>query len=203
MDGDVQYERWRREIFGDPYVVWHEGPGFEALVEAARREPRVVEQMLRAGLAEGDTVAAQSFRALAEAGLAPADAVSILRTALIRARDQFRIRVAEGLYALTRDPGWATPVAGVLAEAGSEFVRLDAAIALAGFPPTTALVRAMAAAVQDPEYLVRYHAANALLRWSGDRRLVDSVPAVLEKITAPAESSWRAAADELTSRLRG
>ena len=86
MDGDGQYGQWRREIFGDPYVVWHEGPGFEALVEAARREPGVVERMLRAGLAEGDTVAAQSFGALAEAGLAPADAVSILRTALIRAR---------------------------------------------------------------------------------------------------------------------
>ncbi|WP_250029514.1 hypothetical protein [Paractinoplanes maris] len=201
MDGDAKWQRWRQEIFGDPYQVWHEGPDFTALIEAARREPRTVERMLRAGLAEGDTVAAQAFTALAAAGLAPADAVSILRTALIRAQDEFRVRVAEGLYALTRDPGWATPLAGVLAGAQSEFVRLDAAVALAGFPPTTALVRAMAAAVQDPEYLVRYHATNALLRWSGDRRRVDDVPALFEKISDRAQGSWRVAAEELTARL--
>jgi hypothetical protein len=200
MDGDdAKWQRWRREIFGDP----SDGPEFEALLEAARRDSRTVERMLRAGLAEGDSVAAQSFIALAAAGLAPADAVSILRTALIRAQDEFRIRVAEGLYALTRDPGWATPVAGLLSGARSEFVRLDAAIALAGFPPTTALVRAMAAAVQDREYLVRYHAANALLRWAGDRRQVDHVPDLFAKITDRSEAAWRSAAEELTSRLRG
>nr|WP_221374991.1 HEAT repeat domain-containing protein [Actinoplanes polyasparticus] len=199
MDGDAKWQRWRREIFADSAGE----PGFGALLEAARREPKVVERMLRAGLAEGDSVAAQSFIALAAAGLAPADAVSILRTALIRAQDEFRIRVAEGLYALTRDPGWATPVAGVLAGAQSESVRLEAAIALGRFPPTTASVRAMVAGVQDQEYLVRYHAANALLRWAGDRRPVDDVPALLDMITGPAEAGWRAAADELTSRLRG
>src|SRR5690349_15960701 len=199
MDGDVKWRQWRREIFGDSSG----GPGFEALLEAARRDPRTVELMLRAGLAEGDTLAAQSFTALAAAGLAPADAVSILRTALIRAQDEFRIRVAESLYALTRDPGWATPVAGVLLGARSDLVRMDAAIALAGFPPTTALVRALAAAVQDGEYLVRHHAAGTMLRWAGDRRPVDGVPDLLAKITGDSAAGWQAAAEELTSRLRG
>jgi hypothetical protein len=202
MNGNAEWQRWRREIFGDPYVERHDGPEFAALIAAARTSPKTVERMLRAGLAAGDPLAAQSFTALASAGLAPADAVSILRTALIRARDEFRIRVAEALYALTRDPGWATAVAGVLAEARSEFVRLDAAIALAGFVPTVGLVRALAAAVSDPEYLVRYHAANTLLRWAGDRRQVDGVPALFEKITAEAEGAWRDAADELAARLR-
>jgi hypothetical protein len=202
MNGNAEWQRWRREIFGDPYVERHDGPEFAALIAAARTSPKTVERMLRAGLAAGDPLAAQSFTALASAGLAPADAVSILRTALIRARDEFRIRVAEALYALTRDPGWATAVAGVLAEARSEFVRLDAAIALAGFVPTVGLVRALAAAVSDPEYRVRYHAANTLLRWAGDRRQVDGVPALFEKITAEAEGAWRDAADELAARLR-
>ncbi|MBL7258703.1 HEAT repeat domain-containing protein [Paractinoplanes lichenicola] len=201
MDGDAEWRQWRREMFGDPYVVWHEGPQFAALLEAARREPRRVERMLRAGLAAGDTVAAQSFTGLAAAGLAPADAVSILRTGLIRATDEFRIRVAEALHALTGDPGWATPIAEVLTEATSELVRLDAAIALASFPPNSSLIQTLATAVVDPEYLVRYHAANTLLRWSGDPRQVDGVPTLLEKITDRAEGAWRAAADELTARL--
>ncbi|WP_250008387.1 hypothetical protein [Actinoplanes sp. M2I2] len=201
MDGDAEWQRWRREIFGDPEEVGPGGPGFAALIEAAGREPRTVERMLRAGLARGDAVAARSFIALASAGLAPADAVSILRTALIHARDAFRLRVAEALYAVTRDPGWATPVAGVLAGAASEAVRLDAAVALSGFPPSVVLVRAMAAAVLDPEYLVRYQATNALLRWAGDSRPVDDVPALLDKINDRAEGAWRAAAEELTARL--
>ncbi len=201
MNGNAEWQLWRREIFGDPYLVWHEGPEFAALLAAARSDPRAVERMLRAGLAIADSLAAQSFTALAAAGLAPADAVSILRTALGRAEGEFRIRVAEALYALTRDPQWATAVAGVLVGAESEFVRLDAAIALAGFPPSTALVQALATAVRDPEYLVRFHAANTLLRWSGDRRQVDHVPALFEKITGPAADGWQAAADELTARL--
>ncbi|MBU2669102.1 HEAT repeat domain-containing protein [Actinoplanes bogorensis] len=201
MDGDAEWQRWRREIFGDPYQVWHEGPQFTALIEAARRDHRLVERMLRAGLVTGDTLAAQSFTALAGAGLAPPDGVSILRTALGRATEEFRVRVAEALYAMTRDPGWATPIAGVLMGSQSEFVRLDAAIALSGFPPSTALVRALATAVSDPEYLVRYHAANTMLHWSGERRPVDGVPALFEKITDDTEGAWRAAADELTARL--
>lgn len=201
MDGDAKWQQWRRETFGDPHVVGPDGPGFAALTEAARAAPRTVERMLRAGLAAGDPLAAQSFTALAAAGLAPADAVSILRTALIRAQDEFRVRVAEALYALTRDPGWAAAVAGVLAGAQSEFVRQDAAIALGGFTPTVGLVRAVATAVTDPAFPVRYHAAGTLLRWAGDRRQVESVPALLEKITGEAESDWRAAADELSARL--
>ena len=95
MNGDTEWQRWRREIFGDPPQAWHEGTRFTALIDAARRQPRTVERMLRAGLAAADTVAAQSFTALAAAGLAPADAVSILRTALIRAEGTFRIRVVD------------------------------------------------------------------------------------------------------------
>ncbi|GID30761.1 HEAT repeat domain-containing protein [Paractinoplanes brasiliensis] len=201
MNGDAEWQQWRRETFGVPGTVRRDGPQFTGLIEAARREPRRVERMLRAGLAAGDMLAAQSFTALAAAGLAPADAVSILRTALVRATDEFRIRVAEALYTLTRDPGWAMPIAGALSGATSELVRLDAAVALGSFPPSTALVRALATAVRDPEYLVRYHAANTLLRWSGDPRQVDGVPTLLEKLTGDTEGAWQAAADELTARL--
>ncbi|MGK5682627.1 hypothetical protein [Actinoplanes sp. URMC 104] len=201
MNGDAEWRRWRREIFGEEHRVRREEPQFTGLIEAARRQPRTVERMLRAGLASADTIAAQAFTALAAAGLAPADAVSILRTALSRADGEFRIRVAEALYALTRDPAWALPIAGVLTGAPSELVRLDAAVALAGFPPSTTLVRALATAVRDPEYLVRYRAADTLLRWAGDRGGVDGAPALHEKITGPAEDAWHAAADELTARL--
>ena len=46
-------------------------------------------------------------------------------------------------------------------------MRIDAAIRLKAFPPTPDLVAAVADGVRDPEYLVRYHSANTLLRWAG------------------------------------
>ena len=201
MNADGEWERWRRAVFGDPYQVWNDGPDFTALLAAVRAEPRAVERMLRAGLLAGDPLAAHALAHLATEGRAPADAVSYLRTALGRADGTFRIRVAEALYVLTRDPSWARPIAGLLTGATSETVRLDAAIALAAFPPNGRLVEALTAAVRDPEYLVRYHAANTLLRLAGDRRSIDGHPALLHKITDGGEGSWRAAADELAARI--
>ncbi|MFF5078277.1 HEAT repeat domain-containing protein [Actinoplanes sp. NPDC000266] len=195
----VEWETWRREVFGDPYP----DPDFAGLLTAVRADPRTVERMLRAGLSAGDPLAAQSFTALAAEGRAPADAVSYLRGALHGTSGAMRIRVAEALYTITGDPSWSRPIVGVLsAAASSEFARLDAAIALARFPPNSALVTALAAAVRDPEYLVRYHAASTLLRYAGDRRPPESVPALFDRLTAAAEQQWRSAADELEARVR-
>ena len=200
MNGDGEWERWRREIFGDPYQVWHDGPDYTTLLTVVRSEPATVERMLRAGLIAADPLAAQALARLAGEGRAPADAVSYLRTALARARGEFRVRVAEALHTLTGDPSWAAPIAAELADADSEFVRLDAAVALGGFPPTAVAVEALTAAVRDQDYLVRYHAANALLRLAGERRSVDGFPALFQLIN-DGEGGWRAAADELAARL--
>ncbi|XVV08501.1 hypothetical protein ACQP2X_27030 [Actinoplanes sp. CA-131856] len=201
-----EWQRWRREVFGDPYLVHHNGPDFTGLLTAVRADPRAVERMLRAGLSAGDPLAAQSFTALAAAGRAPADAVSYLRGALHGASGpasgEMRIRVAEALYTITGDPSWSRPIVGVLGAAPSEFARLDAAIALARFPPDSAVVAALAAAVADPEYLVRYHAASTLLRYAGDRRPPENVPALFDRLRAAAEDQWRSAADELAARVR-
>ncbi|MEU8820550.1 hypothetical protein [Actinoplanes sp. NPDC048796] len=194
-----EWQSWRHETFGDPSPG---GPGFTALLSAARADPRTVERMLRAGLAAGDPLAAQSFSVLAAEGRAPADAVSYLRGALHGASGEMRIRTAEALYAITGDPSWSRPIVGVLSAATSEFARLDAAIALARFPPDSVLVTALAAAVADPEYLVRYHAASTLLRYAGDRRPPESDPTLHDRLTAATEEQWRSAADELAARVR-
>ncbi|GAA0470280.1 hypothetical protein Ade02nite_33390 [Paractinoplanes deccanensis] len=202
MSDDAEWQRWRREVFGDPYLVDHDGPDFTALLTAVRADPRRVERMLRAGLAEGDPLAARSFTELAAAGRAPADAVSYLRSALGGATGEMRIRVAEALYTITGDPSWSRPIVRELDTAPSELARLDAAIALARFPPSTGLVTALAAAVRDPAYLVRYHAATTLLRYAGDRRPPENVPALFGRLNAQTEESWRAAAEELAARVR-
>lgn len=210
MTGDMEWDQWRRAAFGDPYLVWHDGPDFTAVLDLARSDPATVTRMLRAGLAERDELAAQAFGALAAAGLAPADAASMLRSAMAEATDGFLLRLAEALFAVTGDPSWAGPIVSVLRAARSEFTRLAAAMALAAFPPAGPLVEALAGAVQDPEYLVRYHAANTLLRYAGDARELSDRADLFDKIATPRagnptnadREAWQAAAAELTARVR-
>ncbi|MDW5323657.1 hypothetical protein [Plantactinospora sp. KLBMP9567] len=175
---------WRRDVFGDPYLVWHDGPDFARLLSVARDEPEVVARMLGAGMAARDPLAAESIAALAGDGLAPSGAEGLLRAALPAASGTFQVRLAQALQVLTGDEAWAEPVASVLAAGAHWGDRIDAAIALAGFAPTPRLVEALARAVRDRYYLVRYHAANTLLRYAGRRRDVSDHPALFALISS-------------------
>lgn len=162
-----EWRRWRRAIFGDPYLVWHDGPQFTGLLNAARADPATVEAMLAAGLLDRDPVAAQSFVALKSAGLVTARSVALLEAAAAQsAPDVFLVDVATALYRLTGAESWAGPITSVLQTARFWGHRVDAAIALAEFTPTVELVQVLSHAVCDREYLVRYHAANGLLRYA-------------------------------------
>jgi hypothetical protein len=98
---------------------------------------------------------------------------------------------------LTGDESWAVPIAAVLASPAFWGVRIDAAIALAGFPPTAELIQTLGDAVRDEEYLVRCHSANTLLRYAGRTRRVDAIPGLFAKITDGGDHAL--AADELTA----
>jgi hypothetical protein len=206
--GFREWDRWRREVFGDPYLVWHDGPEFGGLLARARSDLEEVGRMLALGVHAGDHLAAESLAYLCVAGLVPDGALELLRAAAPTARDEFLIRVAEALFVLTTDPSWADPIVSVLACADSEFVRLDAARALAGFPATAPLVKALARAVCDPEYLVRYHAANTLLWYADEDGDVSNHNEIFARIAKPAtgapseadRQSWRSAADELSAQ---
>jgi hypothetical protein len=195
-------------MFGDPYLVWHEGADFTDLLEAARSDRRAVAHMLTAGIAMGDPLAAESFTALAAAGLAPNGAEALLCSAVATAAGGFLVRLAQALHALTGDQSWAGQIASVLTTGESWSERIDAAIALAQFNPTEYLVRTLAHAVCDPEYLVRYHAANTLLRYAGNARNVEQHPEIFRKIKTPATGTpsaadravWQHAAGQLAAK---
>ncbi|MET3426854.1 hypothetical protein BJ973_006066 [Actinoplanes tereljensis] len=197
---DAEWGRWRQDNFGDPYMVWHDGPDFTVMVDSARADPETVFRMLRAGLADGDPLAASSFAELAQAGLAPPEAEELLRSVAAEANGELLIRVAQALYALTGDASWAESVVTVLRHDGSEFVRLDAAMALAHFPASAALVAAVAHGVRDPAYLVRYHSANTLLRYAGRRGDVSSDAALFRRVSGDDPGGWESAAADLTRR---
>jgi hypothetical protein len=178
-------------VFGDPYLVWHEGPDFARLTDVARTRPAEVARMLAAGMAAADPVAAQSLAVL---GLPESE--SLLRAAVASATETFLVRVAQALHLLTGDESWAAPIASVLASDAFWGVRIDAAIALAGFAPTAELIETLDAGVRDAEFLVRCHSANALLRYAGRTRQVDAIPTLFAKI---ADGDAGQAADELSA----
>ena len=220
----AEWRRWRRDIFGDPYLVWHDGADFSRLLQVAREDAGTVRRMLAAGIEDRDTVAARSVAVLAEAGLEPPGASDLLRAAMPTASGSFLVELAVTVHRLSGENRWAERIVSVLRGGRFWGERMDAAIALDRFPPTVALIRALGEAVCDREYLVRYHAANTLLRYArprnspGDpawRDRVERDPRLFALIAtsedvvrgprwrrrAPSEASrWRQAADELCAR---
>lgn len=205
------WRRWRDDVFGDPYLVWHDGADFTRLLDVARTAPADVAPMLVAGLAEDDPLAAQSLRALTDEGLAPPDTEKWLRTAATTATETFLIRVAQALHTLTGDESWATPIASVLTSDASWGVRIDAAMALTVFAPTPALVESLIEGVHDEEYLVRYHSANTLLRYAGRKKDLWDYRALFDQVATPAEgdptdadrAKWAEAAGKLAALVNG
>jgi hypothetical protein len=164
---DRSWADYRLEAFGEPYMVWHDGPDFAAFRLSAQADPATAERMVSQGLAAGDSLAAQ---AIVEAGF-PAEVqtrmIALLEAAIDRTNSTFRVRVAEALTRLTGEQHWSSAIVDVLQGGPFWGDRLDAARALEDYEPTIELIAALMRAMRDEEYLVRYHAANALLRYGG------------------------------------
>ncbi|GAB2526181.1 HEAT repeat domain-containing protein [Nocardia heshunensis] len=161
-DSAGEWRTWRLAVFGDPYLVWHDGADFRQLLELARSDREAVGRMLALGLGEADSLAADSLRMLNAEGLAPARSRELLLSAASRAVDEFLLTVAHALYSLTDDEAWLDPIVGLLATAGPWTTRMDAARALADVRATPQVLAALRHALDDTEFLVRYHAANTL-----------------------------------------
>jgi hypothetical protein len=128
----------------------------------AATDPATVARALALGIEAADPLAPQSIAVLASAGIVLPGLEDLLRTA--GGSGTFRVRVAEALFALTGDASHADAVAAVLSGAPDWYDRMDAAIALAGFPRTPAAYQALTGALDDVDALVRAHAASTLAK---------------------------------------
>ncbi|NGY62510.1 type II toxin-antitoxin system VapC family toxin [Lentzea sp. NEAU-D13] len=193
--GDA-WSEFRREVFGEPYLVWHDGADVGALVAEHEHRPERAERMLRAGVADHDHVAVESLGALARLGRAPSDAAALLRSALPSARGVFRVRTAQVLCQLTGTDEYVSEVAAVLEGCEHWGERIDAAIALPELPITPRSVAALHRGMLDPEYLVRYHSGNGLLGLAGQGSDI-SADGRFAQVSGKDAAAWRAVADEL------
>ncbi|HEX7301484.1 hypothetical protein [Lentzea sp.] len=197
--GDA-WQDFRREVFGDPYLVWHEGADLDALVTRHQREPELVEAVLRAGVRGGDHVAVESLGALARSHRAPSDAAGLLRSVLPSAAGVFRVRVAQVLCELTGTDDPVSEVAAVLEGFGHWGDRIAAAMALPLLPLTPRSLAALHRGVLDQESLVRHHSANGLLALAGRKRDIADTRD-FARVTGEDPVARRAVADELLGAL--
>jgi hypothetical protein len=180
-------------------MVWHEGPEFSRLRVLAVTAPAEVANMLAAGVAAGDDVAAISFAALADEDLVPPGAEALLRGALPTATGTFLVRVAQALHTLTGDESWSAPIVSVLTSTAFWGVRIDAALALTQFAPTPDLIEILGQGICDADYLVRYHCANTLLHYAGRaKKDLYDYPTLFNKITETNHAKQREVATKLT-----
>lgn len=196
--GAKNWVRYRLEAFGDPYLVWHDGADFVEFQKHASEDPETAERMLIEGLHQDDSLAA---KAIANSDLPPEvqeRLVPVLKTALIRSVGGFRVAVAEALVNLTSDEDWSGAIVEVLQRGAFWNDRMDAAIALARFTPTIDLIAGLVAGVQDPDYLVRYHSSNALLRYGDDHADIVKHKRLFRQIRVESTpEQWAEAASEL------
>jgi hypothetical protein len=195
---------WRQEVFGEPYLVWHDGPSFDELQARFAHDPAVVTTMLAAGLDDNDSLAATSMRELEVDDGQRATFVKLLTAALLTSAGSLQVEIGASLAALTGDESHAAEVVAVLDSPTEHWgVRLDAARRLAAVSPTPELVDALVRGVCDPDYLVRYHSATTLRTWAGRTKPDPSEHAALFALLCAEDSpdEWAKAAELLRGEV--
>lgn len=196
------WAEFSRQTFGDPYLIWHDGADFGLLLSRWQDQPALVLEMLALGLSAADPVAAQAVGFLAGHGDDVSGLAGRLRESLPLARGTFLVRVAQALFALTRDQDLAQPICTVLTGAGHWGDKLDAAIALNAFAPAANVVQALVQGVQDDEYLVRRHSAQTLLTLAARHTVIEKEPGLWAEIRDSDPRAWRRAGIELARPWR-
>ncbi|MEO8261021.1 MAG: hypothetical protein ABI566_00515 [Pseudolysinimonas sp.] len=159
----------RNDLYGSPYMVWHDGPAFSGLRDAWRTEPEALLEQLIVGMGEGDALAAESFAELepAPTGDTLTRVVDMLEQHLPTSPPGAQVQIALTLLRLTADQSWARHIGDVLDAPLHWSTRIDAAIALRRVDPSPDLTAVLVRGVQADDYLVRYHSAGTLRRWAG------------------------------------
>jgi hypothetical protein len=192
------WDEFRLEAFGDPYMVWHDGPDFAAFTQSWRLDPDGVEGMLREGLAQSDALAAESIGELPLSAQSIAAFTPLLTATRDTSSGTFRVRAAQTLRKLTGTEVWSADIVDVLAGHEHWSDKIDAAMALGHFTPTIELIAALMRGVLDEEYLVRYHSANSLLTFAGLPADVASDKELFPQLSAEdAPEQWSLAASGL------
>ena len=151
------FSAFYESFFGDPYMAWHDGLDTEALARLQGEEREEAEQLLIDALDSGDYRPAAGLAVLRSKA-----ATAKLKEQLSSTSGDQRIQTARALWHTEKYMPAVDAVIDVLQHYPFWGQRLNAAMALSEMK-TPAGVAALWAATNDPESLVRHHAAASLL----------------------------------------
>ena len=97
----AEWDAFRLQEFGEPDMVWHDGPSFEALIARCESDPNGVDRMLRVGLRQQDPLAADALAVLAARRVLDRDFAQDLVAAMAKASGEFRVSTAKALILRT------------------------------------------------------------------------------------------------------
>ncbi len=178
-------DRWREykeRVFGTEYMIWHDGLYTGAVTSLRGAERDEALEMLRLGVSLGDAHAAEALAAMGDR-----TSEASMREQLAVASGASRVRLALAIHEMAPDPALAAHLVDVLQSPAHWGVRIDAAIGLRHFAGA-ADERALLDAIEDPEYLVRYHACDSLLvRWRATPPELSAHSAIFSLVCGPQE----------------
>ncbi|HKP54055.1 MAG TPA: HEAT repeat domain-containing protein [Chloroflexia bacterium] len=154
----LAWDRFYESYFGDPYMAWHDGLDSQALLSLDGEELERAEQMLIDALGSSDYRPAAGL-----ATLRSANAADKLKEALPDAPPSAAIRTAHALWQIERYLPAANTLVTILRTAPFWGDRGDAARLLRDVPTPRVIESLWQAVENDPEDLVRTHAASSLL----------------------------------------
>jgi len=192
------FERFRFSFFEDKDSA-RQGLDTDALAALAGEERGLAEDMLLDHLPDTRGVIGLGI-------LRSARAESALQALLEAANDpdvgREQIYLATALWQIRPDPGWLAPVTEALAAADEPLRRMAAAQALAAFGDPAA-VRALTAALDDADGLVRHHAARGLLKLHGLPTPSDDYRHMIYRVMADAPETREAAKRDILAAIEG
>jgi len=156
------FERFRFSLFEDPYSA-RDGLDTASLASLEDNERSRAEDLLLDFLP--DTRGVIGLGILRSRRAEPA-LTHLLQAGQKRGIDSGQVYLAKALWQIRPDPRWLEAVVDVLECADEPMQRMDAALALHIFHDPVA-VRALVRALDDPDSLVRHHAARGLLALHG------------------------------------
>jgi hypothetical protein len=156
------FERFRFSFFEDPYSA-RDGLDTAALAALEGEERRRAEHMLLDYLPDTRGVIGLGVLRSQRAEPALAKLLAAERDAGIGNAQAY---LAKALWQIRPDPRWLEAAIELLASADEPMLRMEAALALYYFHDPAA-ARALVKALDDPEALVRHHAARGLLALHG------------------------------------
>ena len=127
---EQSWAEYRFEAFGEPYMVWHDGPDFAQFQVNAKADPATAERVLLEGLAQHDSLAVQAIVEADFAREVVARLIPVLESAIDDTNSTFRVRVAQALERLKGEQHWSSAIVDVLLGGPFWGDRLDAAMAL-------------------------------------------------------------------------